>query len=211
MKFQKMLDFLKRNPPPESNEDKHEFLVEIASNPKSLMKTPQTWLESFQKDCFIFVKNFLKMWRNKGFISSDLCVAFDCEAENKIFFEEFSKNLLDKRFTQLLRSEYFLEWKKVKISYLKKMRRNGLRRSVKNFVNLNRDLHHLMARSFYCKIKRFQEEAHQNMNSAIERGQEEGLFDQDQVLKSNLMKIGFPNKYVHFLENKESLDERYWI
>lgn len=212
-KFDKLREFLRINPPQESVEDKHEFLIEITSNPNSSLKTPQTWLDSFQKECFLFGEKYFIMWKNKGFISSDLCKTFKYEGTNKLFFTQFLQKLKEQEFVGILKEEYFQDWKKAQVHFLKKLRCQGLRRSIKGFVHLERGLDYFIGRSFFCKIKRFEEEAHQNLNSAIERGREEGIFNQDQILKNSIMKLGFVENYVEFLEKKSKAtkDQRYLL
>lgn len=200
-KFAAIADCLDKSPR-ESAQDDHDFLVEITSNPHSSAQTPQTWLGTFREECLVFVKKYLTMWRNKGFVSAALCKSFDCLAERRVHFRQFAKGLSETAFAELLEEEYFLSWERERRRFLDKAPFQGLRRSVKNFVDPSQSLEANVSRSFFCKIQRFQEEASQLKNSAIERGREEGLQGKEEALKAGLMKAGFAKTYLAFLENE---------
>lgn len=202
VQFDRIADALERGSAGVSAQDDHEFLVEITSNPNSSVKTPQTWLGTYRGECLSFVQNYLIMWRNKGFVTSDLCRSFDCESERKPHFDAFARGLTDPTFTALLENEYFIDWPQTQADYWAKVHSQGLRRSIKLFVDLEKPVETGAFRAYYCKIKRFQEEAHQLRNSAIERGREEGLGQKDSVLKAGLMKAGFVREYLDYLERE---------
>lgn len=202
VQFERIADSLEKGSVGESEQDRHDFLVEITSNPNSSVKTPQTWLGTYRAECLSFVKNYLIMWRNKGFLSSKLCKSFDCESEHRPHFDSFVQNLPDPAFAALLEEEYFVDWPQARVKYLAKLRTQGLRRSIENFVDLEEPVEVGVSRAFYCKIKSFQEEANQLKNSAIERGREEGMHQKDAVLKAGLMKVGFVQTYLDFLERE---------
>ena len=154
------------------------------------------------------------MWTIKKIFEEDQCRGFERETELAMKYETFAKKIKITGFQNLIKNEFFKDWKSYKMRFEKKIYTNGLRLAQKYFLDVQEDLEIQAVKSFFCKLRKFDDKAKQLRLYSVVKSKEgikmmtEEVKDKEKFWKEMLLRTTKAQEFLGFVVDQSLKTKR---